>query len=510
MDEQTYNYGQLTYRVRGLTKNSTFERLHINLLARHNDMYHVDALDLYSARQRSHFIKCASIELEVPELTIKRDLGQLLLTLEELQSSRLHKLTQGPKPTQITPDERQAAIEWLKQPDLIQALTSDIAGTGLIGETNNALIAYLAATSRKLPDPLSVLIQSSSAAGKSSLMDSILALFPPEDVHKYTTLTPQTLYYLEPNALKHRILAIAEDNGAANAAYALKLLQSDKQLTLATTEKDKTGNMRTKTYKVEGPTSIFMTTTAHKLDPELMNRCLVLSVDESAQQTQQIHAEQRKQETLSAFEHKKQNSIIMKRHHVIQRTLEPMTIINPHTPTIHFDTRKTRSRRDHKKLLMFIRAVTFLHQYQRPQKKHQDITYIETTLQDIEIAQTLFKTVIQDEDLSPQTHKLLKQLQKYIEQLADEQQNRAQDIVFTRRFVREWTGYSADQVRYHLHKLVELEIVRISTTRKGQATKYVLIDNPTLGTPWEVALPDLTSNDISDMSTTCAMTEDNE
>jgi hypothetical protein len=41
-----------------------------------------------------------------------------------------------------------------------------------------------------------------------------------------------------------------------------------------------------------------MTTTAIDLDPELANRCIVLSVDEGADQTRAIHARQREAETL--------------------------------------------------------------------------------------------------------------------------------------------------------------------------------------------------------------------
>lgn len=40
------------------------------------------------------------------------------------------------------------------------------------GEQTNALVGYLAAISRKLEDPLAVMVRSSSAAGKSSLLDA--------------------------------------------------------------------------------------------------------------------------------------------------------------------------------------------------------------------------------------------------------------------------------------------------------------------------------------------------
>lgn len=48
-------------------------------------------------------------------------------------------------------------------------------------EAMNLLAGYLAATSRKLDAPLAVLIQSSSAADKSSLMDAVLTMMPLEE-----------------------------------------------------------------------------------------------------------------------------------------------------------------------------------------------------------------------------------------------------------------------------------------------------------------------------------------
>ena len=86
------------------------------------------------------------------------------------------------------------------------------------------------------------------------------------------------------------------------AAYALKLLQSEGELTIASTGKDpQTGRMETQEYHVEGPVMIMLTTTAIDLDEELQNRCLTLSVDESPEQTARIHEKQRERRTLAGL-----------------------------------------------------------------------------------------------------------------------------------------------------------------------------------------------------------------
>jgi hypothetical protein len=145
-------------------------------------------------------------------------------------------------------------------------------------------------------------VQSSSAAGKSSLMDAVLAFVPEEERIQYSAMTGQSLYYMGEMDLKHKVLAIVEEEGASRAAYALKLLQSEGALSIASTGKDPaTGKLVTHQYRVEGPVMIFLTTTAIDLDEELLNRCLVLSVNEDREQTQAIHKLQREQQTLEGL-----------------------------------------------------------------------------------------------------------------------------------------------------------------------------------------------------------------
>ena len=171
-------------------------------------------------------------------------------------------------------------------------MTSAAAGSSASAPTRS--LATCAAISRKLDRPLALLIQSTSAAGKSSLLDAVLRFVPEEDRIVYSAMTGQSLFYMGEMNLKHKLLAIAEEEGAHRASYALKLLQSEGELTIASTSKDPTtGKLVTEEYHVEGPVMIALTTTAAEIDEELLNRCLVLSVDEGRAQTQAIHAAQR-------------------------------------------------------------------------------------------------------------------------------------------------------------------------------------------------------------------------
>ncbi len=302
-DECSVAFGDRRYRVRGLAKNLSYETLKVNVLVSKGESYYVDTFDLYAAKARNAFLAAAAKELAEREEVIKVDLGKLLMKLEGLQDARI-KQTLAVEPAQpaLTKPEREEALALLRAPDLLARILADFDACGLIGETTNKLVGYLAAVSRKLDGPLAVVIQSSSAAGKSSLMDAVLAFMPEEERVKYSAMTGQSLFYMGQTNLKHKILAICEEEGAARATYALKLLQSDGELTIASTGKDPdTGNLVTQQYRVEGPVMIFLTTTAIEIDHELLNRCLVLAVDEGRAQTEAIHRLQRAKRTLEGL-----------------------------------------------------------------------------------------------------------------------------------------------------------------------------------------------------------------
>ncbi len=161
------------------------------------------------------------------------------LKLEALQEQHIND-TLKPKPTEINLNdaEHSDALAFLKTPDLLKRILFDFKRCGVVGEETNKLVGYLGAISRKLDHPLAIIIQSSSAAGKSSLMDAVLAFVPDEEKVHYSAMTGQSLFYMGETDLQHKILALAEEEGASQAAYALKLLQSEGELTIASTGKD--------------------------------------------------------------------------------------------------------------------------------------------------------------------------------------------------------------------------------------------------------------------------------
>jgi len=472
-DEHVLHFGPRRYRVRGLSKNPSPESLKVNLLAGTQDAFHVDTFDLYQAKARAHFIASAAVELRVDAEVVKRDVGQLLLKLEALQEQAL-KAAAAPAAPTLTEVEREAALELLRAPSLLERVLQDFEKCGVVGEETNKLVGYLAAVSRKLEEPLAVLIQSSSAAGKSSLMEAVLAFVPDEDKVKYSAMTGQSLFYMGDADLKHKVLAVVEEEGAARASYALKLLQSEGELTIASTGKNpSTGRLETHEYHVEGPTQLFLTTTASELDEELLNRCLVLSVDEERAQTAAIHRLQREKQTLEGLLARRAREATLKLHQNAQRLLRPLLVANPFARQLTFLDDRTRTRRDFPKYLTLIRALALLHQYQRPVKSAQHdgdvVEYIEATLEDVAMANRLAAAVLGRslDELPPQTRRLLGQLEAYAKARAVELKSERGDVWFTRKELRASLRAGDTQLFLHLTRLVHLEHLQAQRGERG-------------------------------------------
>lgn len=476
------------YRVRGLQKNSSYDVLKINLLVEIDDVVTVDTFDLYSAKHRQQFIRLAASECGVDEKVLQRDLGKLLLQLEGLQDQAIQETLKPKEPEAYNMDEaeKEKALELLKDKSLSQRIINDFAVTGLVGEPTNALMGYLAVVSRKLKTPLAIIVQSTSAAGKSALMDAVLNLVPEEDRVHYSAMTGQSLFYLGESNLKHKILGIAEEEGVRQAAYALKILQSSGELTIASTGKDsQSGKLVTEEYRVEGPVMLFLTTTAIDIDEELLNRCVVLTINESREQTAAIQRRQRQARTLEGLLASNQSDVLTQQHQNAQRLLKPLAVVNPYAEQLAFADSRTRTRRDHQKYLTLIDSIALLHQYQREIKSitHDGkvVEYVEVTLDDITLANELAHEILGRslDELPPQTRKLLKLIQSLVTDECEKQQLRQKDVRFSRRDIRDFSQWSDGQLKIHCKRLEELEYLLVHRGSRGQAIEYELLYNNT-------------------------------
>jgi DNA primase catalytic core len=454
------------YRLAGLEKTVGTEALKLTLRLKVGDRFHLDAIDLTRDADRRRFVERGAEETGLlPEL-LRRDFGKLLLAVEvtQLELRRAAEKTTGlgEKTPALSAQDKERALALLRDPRLWELISEHAAACGIAGERVNMLVCYLGTVSRLLDRPLAIVIQSSSAAGKTTVMDASLAFVPPSCRIKYSAMTGQSLFYMGGADLAHKILAIVEEEGAEKASYALKLLQSEGELRIASTGKDPhTGRMETQEYHVQGPTMIFLTTTSHTLDEELQNRCLILTVDESREQTERIHALQREARTEVGLARKVKREELLSLHRAAQSLLVPLPVYNPYSSQLRFLSTQLRTRRDHEKYLLLIDSLALLFQHQRERKIVAGRECVVATLDDIARANALAHEVLGRglDDMPPQTRRLLALIQQMQRERA---KNGGEGGLWRRRDLRDFTGWGDTQLKIHLQRLVELEYVSMS------------------------------------------------
>jgi DNA primase catalytic core len=485
--EATVTIGPREYRILGLEKCTSRGQMRVNVKVSGRNVrgefcYHGDTLDMEAFRQRAAFVKQAAHELAAKEETIHREVGQLWTVLAELQRERIAKALAPPEEQSLmTAEEQAAAMDLLRDPRLLDRVLEDFEKCGAVGEETNKRVSYLAAVSRLLAKPLAIVVQSSSSAGKSSLMEAVLDFMPEEHRESYTAMTGQALFYMGQKNLKHKILAIAEQQGAEAASYPLKLLQSEGKLNIASTGKDPvSGKHVTHEYTVEGPVMLFLTTTAHEVDEELMNRCLVLAVNEDREQTQAIHQKQREAQTLEGLKARTRRTKIVRLHRNAQRLLKPVDVVIECLKERRFPDTMTRTRRDHMKFIALIQAITLLYQHQREIKTSTEdgetLEYIEATEADVKLAWELASHVLMRslDDVQTQTRRLLLVIDKMVTAECERLEIERLDYRFTRATVRQFTGWGDSQLKKHLSRLEDLEYLALHRGVAGQSFVYAL------------------------------------
>jgi hypothetical protein len=206
----------------------------------------------------------------------------------------------------------------------------------------------------------------------------------------------------------------------------------------------------------------------------------VLTVDEDREQTRAIHRIQREAQTLEGLLAKRRRQEIVTLHRNAQRLLKPLAVVNPWAERLTFPDSLTRTRRDHMKFLSLIRAVTLLFQHQRPLKTDAGggrlLEYIESAPADVELAEDLIRQVLGRslDELPPQTRRLLLLVDDMVKEQCERLKMERADYRFSRRDVRQYTGWSDPQVKRHLHKLEELEYLIVHRGERGQSHVYEL------------------------------------
>jgi hypothetical protein len=460
----------ISYRIIGFTGVS--DRLRVNLrISSNTDLRHTDTLDLYLAKARNQLIRDTAKKLSVEASDVEKDIDELINYLEETEPLSTEENT-------MTESERSEAIKTLKSKQLFKHILKDFETCGYVGEEEAKLFGYIATVSRLLAKPLGILIVSRSGAGKSTLQEAITNFIPNEDLLSFTRITAQSLFYTEKDALKHKVLSIAEEDGMQDAIYSIRTLQSDQRLSISVTNNEN-GQMKTDENEVEGPVVIMITTTnPESLDYETRNRFVILTIDESREQTERILKIQRAADSLDGLINESNKPEIIKRHQNMQRLLKPVAVHNPYYDQLSFSADKLQMRREQKKYLTLIKSIALLRQYQKPTQLAEtqsasNVEYISVDKTDIKLANQLAVAVLGRnlDELAPHSRTLVND----IVDLWQKSKLALNDYKFTMHELLANLNWSRWQLMQNMKQLIELEYVFVlSGGSQGRKTVYGL------------------------------------
>ena len=435
-----------------------------DLAIRHN-------IDLYNDTQVEKLIRKTAERLEVGSSNIAKSLADLI---NQLETYRLQRIEQSAteaitKIKTLTAEERQSATDFLEQPNLLERTNEAIGKSGLIGEELNRLLMYLIFTSRKREHPLHIISLGNSGTGKTYLQEKVGELIPDEDKLEITVLSENAFYYFGQRELKHKLILIEDLDGAENVLYPLRELQSKKRISKTVAHKDTRGNTKTISLTVEGPVSVAGCTTKESIYEDNANRSFLIYLDESEEQDEKIMQYQRRasaglidKETEHRIKQLLQNT---------QRILQNVTIKNPYAEMLKIPQEVFKPRRSNSHYLQFIEAITFYHQYQRTQQVDESTgeIYINTTLEDIETANTLIKEILlrKSDELNTACRRYFEYLKAFLKAESK--------TAFTAKEVRHAlkTNHS-NQKRYMLQLLVN-NYIKKSTGTKATGYHYEVV-----------------------------------
>ena len=428
-------------------------------------------LDLYNDTQLEKFIRKCAERLEIGTSIISASLSELTEELEKyrLQEIKAKEENLKPKFKKLNLGEIEEAETFLKQTDLLTKTNELIGKSGVIGEEVNRLLMYIIFTSRKREQPLHVIGLGSSGTGKTHLQEKVGELIPEEERVSITTLSENAFYYFGKQELKNKVILIEDLDGAENALYPLRELQTKKRIVKTIASKNTKGETQTKYLVVEGPVCVAGCTTKEHIYEDNANRSFLIYLDESTIQDEKIMQYQRQLSAgeINTYEQKEIQEFLQN----TQRVLKPITIRNPFANKLNLPQSVFKPRRTNNHYLQFIEAITFYYQYQREQQTDKETgeIYIETTLEDIENANMLLKEVLlrKSDELTGSCRNYLECLKAHLKQKGEK--------TFTNIEIRTQLRIKESTLRNYNKHLQLLGYIKRNTNKKTRSYTFELV-----------------------------------
>ena len=397
--------------------------------------------------EQEKILKKAAEHIKIPIQTIR----------DEFSIKNIPENNAEIKSEEFTQEEKILANELLHSTDILEQMINITEVSGYVGEEINKKILYFSFTSRLSDQAISCIIKGASASGKSTLVQSVLNLFPKEDILQFSFITSKALVHSKLD-LSHKILFIQERHGAEQADYSIRTVVSEGEISIFLPIKNETTNdFETTEKRIPATGMVYVeTTTKDQVHDENQTRVFDLYMDESEKQTERIL----RAEAQDIDKKKAEKDARIWR--CAQKLLKPLEVHIPYAKDLVeiFPKKKIRARRDFKRFLSLIRSYALLYQYQREIKDDHIIASIEDLKVIFPLAE---KVLIQSlKDISPRQEQVLKVIE-----------DEFTDIEFSPKQLHEKLGenISYKTVRNYLKRFESLGLVEWNG-KKGAGSGY--------------------------------------
>jgi hypothetical protein len=384
----TFKDELLTIDVLGGVDISLIEKMMCTLRINYNNYpAYRTTIDLYSDTQTDKLQRTICDKYELKLIDVSRTLQQLIIQLEDYRLQQLKFIGKAPKPSfEASETDKQKALAFLKNKNLIVELTAKLNETGILGEDENAIILFLAISSYKFNNPFSVLCLAKSGIGKSYILQKLSECMPLNTFSFHTQITDNALYYFDSTDIHNKVLFIEDLDWTTEMLQPLSTLQTQGRLIKTRATKDKEGMLHSTTFEVVANLCLIACAYANKNYEELSLPFLCVNLNHTHQQDILIMEYQKKCKAgLIQSEDVKSIQYLLK---CVIASLQTISVINPFATLINLPQEVAYPRKSLLLLLNFIDIITYFFQYQREQvvNKQTGEVFIKTHPQDIELA----------------------------------------------------------------------------------------------------------------------------
>jgi DNA primase len=460
------------YYVKGGVRQEP-DRLQISLMVegKGNSAYnrYRNRLDLYENKQTERIAREAAEKLNLRADLLELDLCRLADLLEDYRDSR--ETGQKPESARIALDSAKSGHckDFLSKPNLIQRFNGLIGKAGVVGEENNRVFLFCIAASYGMPDTLHALIQGSSGSGKTHLLVKISSFIPDEDVKRFTRVTESSFYNYGMYDLKNKLICLEDLDGMKEEAQlAFRELQSREMLSSSTTGQDEKGNNRAYEKIVYGPIASMACTTKGEIYEDNMNRCFLIAVDETKEQTQRIirYQNQKASGKIDGQEERKATEFIQD----CIRMLKPCEVVNPYADKVNLPEEAHKIRRLNGLYQSFVKQMTLMNQYRR---KKDGKGRLITEKEDLQTAAEIMfdSIVLKIDELDGSLRLFYEQLKTYIKGKGEAYESYS----FGQREIRQALNISKTQLHRYIHDLLALEYIRQAGGHANRGYQYKVL-----------------------------------